>query len=323
MPFPRPLGEDLRQVLKNVNALWLAAIIIGLAVLAVFLYRAAKPPESFASLKPTLPDQVLIRLEGDSRITATEEGRLSWSLVSDGLVYFQSPEVVEVSKLTAWIPARDGGTVEVDGDQGLFMRDTEDIFISGNVRVRMKREGSGKRPVLRETAEGEGTPDPDAAPGPDGAKRGAPDPEAAGVARPGEYPTGGERLSEWLVYGETASYRKAEEAFHISEVDGMFNPSSGGTVWVAGRRGRFDAREKKMKLLREVVCRYSQGTRLETDWLDYDMEENLATTKAPVRITGKGFRLEGVGLWADLAREQVVIEEKVRVKLDKKIEAPK
>jgi LPS export ABC transporter protein LptC len=122
---------------------------------------------------------------------------------------------------------------------------------------------------------------------------------------------------EWILFGETASYIREEEAFYISGLRGTLYPASGETVEISAENGRYDSGARTMKVRNDVRCMYSQGIILETDELDYEVDENVARTDDNIIITGKAFKLRGRGLFADLETNEIVVKKSVRLKLDK------
>lgn len=212
-------------------------------------------------MKPALPEGVDVSLEGASRITATEQDRLSWIMNSQGLQYFRERKEARVTEPSALIPLANGGTVEVSARRGTYFQAGEDIFLEGSVRIVITREG----------------------------KR------------------------EWTLAGDTASYRRSEEAFYVGGFSGVLYPEEGDTVRIQAEQGRYDIKNRRMNLKNEVRCRFSGGMTLSTASLEYALDSGVARTESGVSIEGQGFTLTGRGLVADIKSREVVIPGEVNV----------
>jgi LPS export ABC transporter protein LptC len=127
---------------------------------------------------------------------------------------------------------------------------------------------------------------------------------------------------EWIMHGDTASYRHAEKAFYISALHGTLYSSAdrgsrpGEDAEIRGESGRYDIAGRTMRLEKGVSCQWSKGVTLETDKLNYSLDTQTASTEAKVLIRGQGFRLQGQGLQADMEGKNVVIPNAVNLRLD-------
>ncbi len=81
----------------------------------------------------------------------------------------------------------------------------------------------------------------------------------------------------------------------------------GRVLTLRGDRGRIDEKTRNMEVEGEVVVTSSDGISLKTDSLHYNHSRREITTKAPVRIDGRGVRISGVGLLMELASEKISI----------------
>jgi LPS export ABC transporter protein LptC len=251
--------------MKHKEALGLVIILAVLMGLAAGLYRAAKPPQPARSYKPVLPEGVMAALEGNSRITSTQSGRMEWTMLNQGLAYYNSSGKVLVKSPHSWIPVKDGGTVEVRGVAGEYFKDSEDIRLQDGVSVEMEKAGR----------------------------------------------------KQWVIAGDTASFRRGEDAFYIGGMDAELWQASGDTVRIKARNGRYDTNERTMTARNNVSCVFQNGMTLLTEEIVYQMDDNLAVTDKPVAINGQGFRLNGLGLRADLSSKKIVVPQKVRLRMEK------
>ncbi len=266
MARPWPAAHKIRiNDMKRREALWFFAALALVSILAAALYQAAQKPEPKRSYQPVLPEGVTMELGGVSRVTSVQQGRLEWTMLSRGIRYFESSGLADVNQPQAWVPVKDGGTVEVTGASGEYLKGSEDMTITGGVEVEMDKDSR----------------------------------------------------REWVVYGDTASYRKAEDAFHIGRLAAVMFPASGDTVRITAERGRYDVRGRAMTAEKNVSCRWSNGMTLRTERIVYHVDRSLATTDRPVAVTGRGFILKGEGMEADLAARRIKIERKVALRLEK------
>ena len=122
---------------------------------------------------------------------------------------------------------------------------------------------------------------------------------------------------EWVLNGDTASYRRREEAFYISNLQGVISQAQGDTVGIWGEKGRYDIKTRSMVLAGDVVCRRGAGMTLFTDQLNYAVDSSVASTDSAIYIEGLGWKLRGKGLTANLKTQQVVVPAEVNITLTK------
>ncbi len=136
------------------EALILAAILAGVAALAVLLYRLSKPPEVSAGgeRRPVLPEGVQVALEGKSLVTSSERGKITWTMRSRGISYYDAAGRVEVERPLAEVPVEQGGTVDIVGDRGGYFESSEDFELVGDVNVSMSKTGRLEWTISGDTA---------------------------------------------------------------------------------------------------------------------------------------------------------------------------
>lgn len=122
---------------------------------------------------------------------------------------------------------------------------------------------------------------------------------------------------QWVIDGDTASYRRGEDAFYISGLSGLMFTEEGDTVYVAGERGKYETVTSNMNLRGGVSGRWGGDMTIETETLSYDVETEEAKTDSPVKITGSGFTVDGTGLFADLEERMAVIPADVHIMLER------
>jgi LPS export ABC transporter protein LptC len=112
-----------------------------LGAVVMMLYHAARPPAKEENYQLALPDEVMVSLPGKSRVTSTREGAVLWTMTAEGITFYNQPEIVTVEGPAAWIPLKEGGTVEVEGQDGQYFRTSADITLQDQVVVMKDIEG--------------------------------------------------------------------------------------------------------------------------------------------------------------------------------------
>ena len=64
------------------------------------------------------------------------EGNTRWMLRATGAQYFDDRQETVLSQVSAEFYLKDGGTIELKGDEGILHNDSNNMEVSGNVRVR-------------------------------------------------------------------------------------------------------------------------------------------------------------------------------------------
>ena len=116
---------------------WLIYLVMVGTVLAVF---AGAKLRSVKRLLPTLIAQATC---DDAKISLNNfdycdvrEGNARWMLQAAGARYFDDKQETVLSQVSAVFYLKEGGTLELKGDEGVFHNDSNNMEVSGNVRVR-------------------------------------------------------------------------------------------------------------------------------------------------------------------------------------------
>jgi LPS export ABC transporter protein LptC len=116
---------------------WLIFLVMVGTVLAVF---AGAKLRSVKRLLPTLITQATC---DDAKISLNNfdycdvrEGNARWMLQAAGARYFDDKQETVLSQVSAVFYLKEGGTVELKGDEGVLHNDSNNMEVSGNVRVR-------------------------------------------------------------------------------------------------------------------------------------------------------------------------------------------
>ena len=122
-------------------------------------------------------------------------------------------------------------------------------------------------------------------------------------------PTG---RKKWEVQGETAQL--LGNKIKLSPVAA----TSFGQVEVhlTAKRGQFERVSQNVHLEEDVVVTTADGSRLESQMLDWDQKADRATTPEPVKITRVGLTADGIGAVGYPKLKRVRLERQVTVILD-------
>lgn len=107
---------------------------------------------------------------------------------------------------------------------------------------------------------------------------------------------------EWELWSKQATSLKAKELLRLDEPKSIFYADSGTTFTVTGTRGMVRVKTKDMNVEGDVIMRSSNGYTFRTDSLEYNSNERMLATEAPVVVTGprekgkSGLRLTGFGM---------------------------
>jgi len=114
--------------------LFLVMIATALALFAGFEMRSAERLLPAVIAKTTLSDANVSLNSFD--YCDVREGNARWILRAAGARYFDDKQETVLSQVNAVFYLRDGGKVELQGDQGIFHNDSNNMEVSGHVRVR-------------------------------------------------------------------------------------------------------------------------------------------------------------------------------------------
>lgn len=115
---------------------WLLLLVMVGTALALFAAFKLRPVESL------LPAVIANTTCNDANVSLNNfdycdvrEGNARWILRAAKASYFSEKQETILSQVTAVFYLRDGGKVELQGDEGIFHNDNNNVEVSGNVRV--------------------------------------------------------------------------------------------------------------------------------------------------------------------------------------------
>ncbi len=270
--------------MKNRQAWGVAAAVILALALAVGLYKMGSRQESGTDYSPVLREDVKIALEGRTKIASTEKGKLSWTMTCSGLEFYRpekkASDMVKVSAPIADIPLEDGGTARVEAKEGIYYRESEDIILDRGISAAISRDGQRQWTIDGETASYRGEANAFYV----SSMKGTMFPESGGTVflsgNRAKYDSEKKIMSikgdvniilksdgqkEWELSGDTASYEREQDIYHLAGMSGIYTPEEGNTVTISGRKARYLAGQKIMRLFENVhVELFQKG---EKEWV--------------------------------------------------------
>ncbi len=123
-------------------------------------------------------------------------------------------------------------------------------------------------------------------------------------------------MPRWRLVARQVAHRGADQLMSVSDLHLTFYDEQGveqGTL--QARNGRITADFSAVEVQDDVVVVSRNGYTLRTEHLTYRQAERSIRTEAPIRLTGKGLDLEGVGLDLDLQTMRLRVHSKVHARL--------
>ncbi len=116
----------------------------------------------------------------------------------------------------------------------------------------------------------------------------------------------------WTVNGDNADI--LGDKIKISNVDAESYGDE--KVYLTAETGTIDQKSSTIHLEKDVVITSERGTRMTTDSLDWNRNDDLVKTKDDVRITDKDMTMTGTGMEAHPAMQTAQIDQDVTVTMD-------
>ena len=116
----------------------------------------------------------------------------------------------------------------------------------------------------------------------------------------------------WTVNGDNADI--LGDKIKISNVDAESYGEE--KVYLTAETGTIDQKSSTIHLEKDVVITSEKGSRMTTDSLDWNRNEDLVKTKDDVRITDKDMTMTGTGMEAHPAMKTAQIDQDVTVTMD-------
>ena len=126
-------------------------------------------------------------------------------------------------------------------------------------------------------------------------------------------------VARWRLVAKQVAHRPGEQVTAVNDLQLTFYDAGGreqGTMSAQAGRIASDFSWVEVRDAVTIVSRH--GYTLQTDHLTYRQEARSITTEAPVRLTGNGLQLDGVGLQLDLETQRLRVPAQVHAVLQPK-----
>jgi LPS export ABC transporter protein LptC len=126
-------------------------------------------------------------------------------------------------------------------------------------------------------------------------------------------------VARWRLVAARVEHHSAEQVTALRDLQLTYFDANGveqGTL--TARNGRADAAFTVIEVRDEVEIISRSGYTLQSEQLTYHQADRSLRTDAPVRLTAAGLRLDGVGLYLDLASQRLQVLSAVRAELHPK-----
>jgi len=262
----------------------------------------------------------------------SRDGQKQWIIDGETASYRGRAEAFYVSSMKGTMFPESGGTVFLSGKRARYDSARKVMSIKGDVNIIFESEGQKEWELAGDTASYDRGRDIYHLAGMSGVYT----PEEGNTVtisgRKARYLAGQKIMrlfenvhvelfqkgeKEWVLEGETASYHENSNAYHVSDMKAERFDEAGKSLFISGEKGTYKAGPEKMTIKGSVIVNWSDDVTLSTDSLDYDSRKKTATTKAPVKIAGKGWKATGKGLWANTEDEKVIIKRDVKMKFER------
>ncbi len=131
-----------------------------------------------------------------------------------------------------------------------------------------------------------------------------------------EYANTREGRTVWRLRAGEATKYKARQMLTLRGIDVVFFSDDKSTFEMKARDGKFDEARKIIFASGDVVVTNTDGYTLRTRRLRYDTKKGLITSGEPVKITGTGMVVEGLGFKVNVQDGSMYIMRDVRAVLN-------
>jgi LPS export ABC transporter protein LptC len=142
-----------------------------------------------------------------------------------------------------------------------------------------------------------------------------PPPETASGSRIDNFTYSSPGSNPWELAATTAVVSDSLDSVALSNPRVVYHGGKGGRILLSARTGTLDRRKRHVSAAGDVRIEY-KDYRFSTGEITYSDETRLAETKEPVCVEGGDFQVSGSGLTVSVDREEIVIEQDVKARLN-------
>ena len=115
-----------------------------------------------------------------------------------------------------------------------------------------------------------------------------------------------EGRKEWTLKADTMHYLKAENLMVFNQVKATFYAED-GPMQITGNQGYYDRAAKRVRLTGSVRAQDSQGNKLATEEIKYDIQTRVVTAPGLFKLTGPKVNLSGRGLSINTKENRIMV----------------
>jgi LPS export ABC transporter protein LptC len=119
------------------------------------------------------------------------------------------------------------------------------------------------------------------------------------------------KKKEWELRAKSGQHFRQEDYTTLEDLIVTFYAEGGRIITLKGGKGSMKEK-KEIKVWEDVVITSSDGYRVQTNSLRYDVGKQQITTEDPVLLEGKGVQVKGIGAVVDVKTKKVLILRKVQ-----------
>lgn len=126
-------------------------------------------------------------------------------------------------------------------------------------------------------------------------------------------------VARWRLVASRAEHQAESKIMLVKDLELTFFDGKGGTLLgLQARNGRITGDYSAVEVSDNVTLTHRDGYTLQTSSLRFNQAEGIIRTEDPVRLTGRGLTMNGVGLRVDLNGRQMQVLDRVHALLTPK-----
>lgn len=122
--------------------------------------------------------------------------------------------------------------------------------------------------------------------------------------------------TEWELKAKSADYFKDEGVTHLELPDALFYDKNNMRIELKGDKGEVFNNTNDIAVSGNVKVATDDGYTLYSDSLRYYAQKRMVVTESKVFVDGKGIKVEGLGMMADIDSGRVIIKKDVKAILE-------
>jgi lipopolysaccharide export system protein LptC len=124
--------------------------------------------------------------------------------------------------------------------------------------------------------------------------------------------------NEWEIKAQKAEMFEKQKEAVLEELEVRFSSPEGYGMTFHGMRGKLDTERRDFEIFsgdQEIEVVFNNGYKLSTRSLKWTNQEQRILTMDPIEIQGPGLNIQGLGLEASLASQEIKVLSNVRAEV--------